>query len=60
MDELLKLFSGLSAQGDGGNNLNNFLPILMKLMANSDTKKDVELSTSELSLRLHELIKKDL
>ncbi len=59
MDELLKLFSNLNAQGDA-NNWATILPTLMKLMAQNEQKKDVEISTSELSSVLHELIKKDL
>lgn len=58
MDELLKLFSNLNAQGDSS--WATILPTIMKLMAQNEQKKDVELSTSELSSVLHELIKKDL
>lgn len=52
MDEILKLFSGLN-QNDKGNFL-ELLPLLTKLMGEKEQKKDVALSTSELSKILYE------
>lgn len=53
MDELIKLLAGMNSKEQG--NLGEFLPLLMKMIGDNDKKKDVVLSTSDLSKILYEL-----